>query len=153
MTDKSPAQAVSPITLTRTFNQPIERVFGLWSNADQLKKWWSPSGFKMVNAYVEPRVGGEYSFELLTPEGQLVMQYGRFQEITSPTKLVFTNKCEARDGCEQETLVTVEFSKKDESTEMSVRQELMPDQKCRDQAEQIWVGLLDRLERELARPT
>ena len=153
MTDKSPAQAVLPITLTRTFNQPIERVFGFWSNAEKLKKWWRPCGFKMVNAYVESRSGGEYSFEMRTPDGQLIMQYGRFQEIVPPTKLVFTNKCEARDGCQQETLITVELSKKGESTEMSVRQDLMPDQRCRDQAEQIWVGVLDGLEQELAKPS
>ena len=151
MTEQSSAQAVSPSRLARTFNQPIERVFGFWSNAEKLKKWWRPCGFKMVNAYVESRAGGEYSFELLTPDGQLIMQYGRFQEIVPPTKLVFTNKCEARDGCQQETLITVEFVKKGQSTEMSVRHDLMPDQSCRDQAEQIWAGVLDGLEQELAK--
>ncbi len=153
MTKKDSAKAISPITIVRAFNHPAERVFDFWSNPDQFKKWWKPAGFKMVNFYMEPRVGGEYTFEFLTPDGQVIMQYGRFHEIVPPAKLVFTNKCEARDGCEQETLITVEFSKKGESTEISVRQDMMPDQKCRDQAQQIWGGVLDRLEQELAQPS
>ena len=153
MTKKVSAQAISPITLVRTFTHPIEKVFDLWTSADQFKKWWRPAGFKMVNAYVESRTGGEYSFEMLTPEGQLIMQYGRFHEIVPPTKLVFTNKCEARDGCEQETLITVTFAKKGDATELSVQQDLMPDQKCRDQAEQIWTGVLDGLEQALVKPS
>jgi uncharacterized protein YndB with AHSA1/START domain len=151
MSKQDPAQAVSPVTLTRLFKQPVERVFSFWSSAEQFKKWWRPAGFKIVNAYVESRIGGEYSFELLTPEGKLVMQYGQFQEITPPTQLIFTNKCEARDGCEQETLITVDFTPKGKSTELSVKHALMPDSKCWTQAEQVWKEVLNRLEQELAR--
>ncbi len=151
MTDKSPAQAVEPITLTRTFPQPIERVFALWTSGEHLKRWWSPCGLKLVNAYMEPRPGGEYSFELQTPDGKLIMQYGRFQEIVPPTRLVFTNKCEARDCCEQETLVTAEFTEQGASTQLSVRHELMPSQACRDQAVKNWESMMQALGQELAR--
>jgi uncharacterized protein YndB with AHSA1/START domain len=151
MARKDPVQADAPIALTRTVKQPIERVFHFWSDVEALKKWWRPQGFKMVNAYVESRIGGEYTFELLTPDGDLVMQYGQFQEIVPPTKLVFTNKCEARDGCEQETLVRVALAPKGNSTEISVKHTLMPDPKCRAQAEQVWKEVLDLLEQELAR--
>ena len=150
MAKKPSTSAVSPITFTRTLNHRIEKVFSCWSDPERLKKWWRPGGFELVNAQVEARPGGEYSFELLRPDGQLIMQYGRFHEMIPPTKLVFTNKCEARDGCDQETLVTVEFREAGESTEISVRHDLMPDAKCRDQAEQIWSGILDQLEKELA---
>ena len=150
MAKKPPESTVSPITLTRKLNHRIEKVFSYWSDTERLKKWWRPGGFKMVNAHVEARPGGEYSFELLQPDGKLIMQYGRFHEMIPPTKLVFTSKCEARDGCEQETLITVELRKDGESTEISVRHDLMTDPKCRKQAEQIWPGLLDQLEGELA---
>ncbi len=151
MAKKPPMSAVSPITLTRTFNCRIEKVFSYWNDSERFKKWWRPAGFKMVNAHVEARPGGEYSFELQMPDGTLCMQYGRFQELTPPTKLVFTNKCEARDCCEQETLVTAEFRQQGTLTELSVRHELMPNQACRDQAVKNWESVMQALAQALVR--
>ncbi len=58
MAKKGSKEAIAPVKMTRTFQYPIEKVFGLWSSAEQFKKWWQPCGFKVVNAYVEPHSGG-----------------------------------------------------------------------------------------------
>ncbi len=85
----------------------------------------------------------------MTPDGRLIMQYGRFHEVVPPNKIVFTNKCEDRDGCESETIVTVSLTGKDQGTELSIQHDLMPNESCRQRAQKGWVDVLDNLEREL----
>jgi uncharacterized protein YndB with AHSA1/START domain len=46
------------MVLTRVFDAPVEQVWKAWSEADQVKKWWGPTGFTCPVADMDFREGG-----------------------------------------------------------------------------------------------
>jgi len=75
-----------------------------------------------------------------------------YREVAAPEKLVFTWAWEAGGGCgdsenEQpvETLVTVEFREKGQTTEVLLTHELFPNAESRDKHQEGWSGCLARL--------
>lgn len=47
------------VEVTRTFNAPVEKVWGMWATAGNVKKWWGPKGFSCPIAEVDLRKGGK----------------------------------------------------------------------------------------------
>jgi len=47
------------VEVTRTFDAPVERVWEMWSKAENVKKWWRPRGFSCPIAEVDLRQGGK----------------------------------------------------------------------------------------------
>jgi uncharacterized protein YndB with AHSA1/START domain len=105
-------------------------------------------------AEVDLRVGGTYRIQMKAPDGELHTVGGVYREVAAPEKLVFTWAWEAGGGCgdsenEQpaETLVTVEFREKGQSTEVILTHELFPNTESRDKHDEGWSGCLARLEK------
>lgn len=46
------------LVITRVFDAPIEKVWKAWSNADQVMRWWGPTGFTCPVAKMDFREGG-----------------------------------------------------------------------------------------------
>lgn len=46
------------MTLTRTFDAPVEAVWKHWSDSDKVMKWWGPKGFTSPLAKMDFREGG-----------------------------------------------------------------------------------------------
>ncbi len=46
------------LVITRTFDAPLEAVWKAWSDAEQVKKWWGPTGFTCPSAKMDFREGG-----------------------------------------------------------------------------------------------
>jgi uncharacterized protein YndB with AHSA1/START domain len=47
------------MVLTRVFDAPVEQVWKAWSYAEQVKRWWGPSGFTAPIARMDFREGGK----------------------------------------------------------------------------------------------
>ncbi len=46
---------MKPFEITRVFDAPRERVWQAWTEAERLKKWWGPKGFKVAHCKVDLR--------------------------------------------------------------------------------------------------
>ncbi len=144
MVNPKPSQEIT-LQIRRTFAAPRAKVFRAWTDPEELKKWWGPEGYVTPIAEVDLRVGGRYRLGMRKlPNGDVFYLTGTYQEVWRPEKLVYTWRWEAEPEL-GETLVTVEFLDRDNSTEVVLTHELFPTEKARQGHEEGWSGCLDRL--------
>ena len=139
------------LTLRRVFNAPIARVFEAWTKAEVLASWFGPAGFMVTAANIDLRRGGAYHIALRSPEGMAIKHFGEYIEVTPPEKLVFTWLLEnqACGGCDNqcaETLVTIDFKRVGESTEVQLIHERLPNKEAYDGHGYGWSSTFDRFE-------
>src|ERR1700729_3015620 len=101
------------LVVTRTFNGPARLVFEAWPKPELIKRWWAPKSFGItfVSCEVDARTGGTYHFVFGHPASeQPVAFFGRYIEVTPPSRLVWTN------DEEHGAVTTVTFEEKDGKT-------------------------------------
>ena len=143
--------AHATLTLRRVFNAPIARVFEAWTKAEVLASWFGPVGFTVTASTIDLRKGGAYHIALRSPEGTAIKHFGEYIEVTPPEKLVFTWLLEnqACRGCDNqcaETLVTIDFKRIDESTEVQLTHEHLPNKDAYDGHVYGWSSTFDSFE-------
>lgn len=132
------------LRLERTLAAPRERVFRAWTDAAELARWFAPTdGHTTKVIELEARAGGRYRVAMHAPSGEVHTVTGIFREIRAPERLVFTWVWEGKDM--GETLVTLEFQERGNSTVLVLTHELFPTQELRDQHTRGWDGCLGRL--------
>ena len=52
------AATTKDLSVTRTFDAPVERVWKQWSESENVMRWWGPKGFTSPLAKIEFREGG-----------------------------------------------------------------------------------------------
>jgi uncharacterized protein YndB with AHSA1/START domain len=140
-----------PVSLkvSRLIKAPRERVFAAWITPSDIMKWFGPEGCHALSARIDACVGGEYHFHMKTETMGEIDLRGVYREVKSPSRLVFTwygvNCNPEMEGAE--TVVTVDFLDRGESTEVQISHDLFPNAEARDQHEYGWNGCLDRLEK------
>ena len=99
-----------------------ERVFKAWTDPSQVKRWWKiGEGWKTLSVDMDLRVGGRFSLENETAEGNNLVISGEFLKVQPPDRLVYTWRFPA--PVPVDTLVTVEFRERGDGTEVVVRHE------------------------------
>jgi uncharacterized protein YndB with AHSA1/START domain len=132
------------LIVRRTIPASAQFLFDAWTQPTRLKEWWGPSGVKCVEAHIDLRVGGSYRIANLFPDGNIIWITGNYTHVEPPRKLVYTWAIEPNLGPLE--IVTVEFLPKDEdSTEIIVMHERIPNRPVRDQHEAGWQSCLDGL--------
>lgn len=119
------------IVVTRTFDAPAVIVFAAWTRPELLMRWWVPKSFGMafVSCEVDARTGGTYRFVFRHPDfEEPVAFFGRYVEVTPPSRIVWTNE-EGAGG----PVTTVTFEEKDGKTHL-VLTELYPSKEALDEA-------------------
>ena len=93
----------------RTFDAPARLVFEAWTKPELLKLWWAPKslGMSLLSCEADVRVGGTYRFVFGHDGSETMAFFGRYLEVASPSRLVWTN--EEGDG---EAITTVTFDEK-----------------------------------------
>lgn len=139
------------LILRRVFNAPIARVFEAWTKAEILASWFGPVGFTVTASNIDLRRGGAYHIALRSPEGMAIKHFGEYVEVTPPEKLVFTWLLEdqACGGCDNqcaETLVSIDFKRVDESTEVQLTHEHLPSKEAHDGHMYGWNSTFDSFE-------
>ena len=149
MTEDDEAGAV--LRITRRFAAPREQLFAAFTETDQLKQWWGPKGVSCPTADIDPRPGGRFHAEMLTPEGNKHVIEGLFREVTPPSRLVFTWAWQQGDYQDLETLVTLEFHDRDGECELVLTHEKLADERARELHGEGWSSCLDSLDEQLAK--
>src|SRR5690349_6527300 len=116
--------------VTRTVNGPARLVFDAWTRAELLERWWTPKSFpiELLSCETDPRVGGTYKLTF-GYEGSTFDFFGRYLEVTPPTRLVWTND----EGDEGGQVTTVTFEETDGRTRLVIH-DLYPSKEALDAA-------------------
>jgi uncharacterized protein YndB with AHSA1/START domain len=86
------------MVITRNFDAPRDLVFKVWSEAEHLKNWWGPKGFKLAVAKLDFRPGGVFHYNMQSPDGHKMWGKFVYHEIESPEKIVFVNSFSDPEG-------------------------------------------------------
>jgi len=116
------------MVVTRTFDAPARIVFEAWTRPELLQRWWVPGslGLKLLSCEADVRVGGRYRLEFAREGAPPMAFFGRYLEVTPPSRLVWTNE-ESADGA----VSTVTLEEKDGRT-LLVLHELYPSKEALD---------------------
>jgi uncharacterized protein YndB with AHSA1/START domain len=115
------------VVVTRTFDAPARLVFEAWSRPDLFQKWWVPKsmGMTLRSCEMDVRTGGTYRLSF----GEGMDFFGRYLEVTPPSRLVWTNEESGDNG----SVTTVILEEKDDQT-LLVMTELHPSKEALDAA-------------------
>lgn len=132
------------LVVRRTIAASAERLFGAWTDPEQLRAWWGPADVVCTHAEVDARVGGRYRIGNTLADGNVVFIVGEFVAVEPPRRLVYTWSIEGEEAAPIER-VTVRFDPRGEETEVIVLHERITDAPTRDAHRAGWEGCLDGL--------
>lgn len=80
------------LVVSRTISGPARIVFDAWTRPELFKRWWSPKSFPitLLSCEMDARAGGRYRLAF-GYEGSTFEFFGRYVEVTPPSRLVWTN--------------------------------------------------------------
>jgi uncharacterized protein YndB with AHSA1/START domain len=149
MPSTAPA-ATRELNVTRRFAAPPKLVFAAWLDRKHLAAWWGPRHFTNPVCEADPRPGGAILIHMRAPDGTVYPMTGKFIEIVSPKRLVFTTAAIDGEGKPLlETKITVTFTEVEEGTEISMHVTVTSSTPVGDQhlkgMSEGWSQSLDRL--------
>jgi uncharacterized protein YndB with AHSA1/START domain len=120
------------LVVTRIVNGPASIVFKAWTTPELFQRWWLPESFgiSLISYEADIRTGGTYRLVMAHPSsGQPMAFFGRYIEVTPPSRIVWTNDEAGDNGA----VTTVTFEDKDDATLLTVH-ELYPSKEALDEA-------------------
>ena len=106
------------LEMNRTLSAAPSLVFEVFTDPNELARWWGPEGFSNPSLEFDPRVGESYRIEMQPPEGDAFYLTGEFRVVDPPTRLAYTFRWEDPDPDDVETLVDLSFRDFGASTEV-----------------------------------
>ena len=130
------------LVVTRTFNAPAHIVFEAWTKPELMKLWWAPRsmGVPLLSCEMDVRAGGMYRLEFGHDAATSNAFFGKYLEVTPPSRLVWTN-----DEGEDAAVTTVTFEEKDGQT-LLVLHELYPSKEALEANHGAEEGLPEQFE-------
>jgi uncharacterized protein YndB with AHSA1/START domain len=134
------------LVVRRVLNATPEWAFQAWTSAEHIQQWMRPEpGMVVPLASMDLRVGGKYRIQVKTPDGEFFTAVGVFKGVKAPERLVYTWDWE-KDGSGAEfgevegkpSLVTVEFLRRGERTEMVLTHSRFATVESRDRHARGW---------------
>ena len=116
--------ASAAVVVRRVIAASAEDLFDAWLDPEALAQWMRPGTIISTVARVDPRVGGAYEITMQGQDGAYVTK-GVYRVIERPRRLVFTWVSGPAEN--KETLVTVDFVRVDQRTEVIVTHEQLPE--------------------------
>ena len=134
MTDRTRVERKSEreLVVTRIVKGPARLVFEAWARPELFQRWWVPksSNVTMLSCEMDIRTGGSYRLVFQHPaSGQPMAFFGRYLEVTPPSRLVWTNDESGEGGA----VTTVTFEDRGGET-VVVLSDLYPSKQALDEA-------------------
>lgn len=105
-----------------------ELVWEAMTVPEHVNRWWGPDGFRNENVTMDFRIGGEWTYEMVGPDGTRYPNHVVFKEITPPSRLVFDHGDDKRIWFE----VIVTLDETSRGTLVTLRH-LFPSRESRDE--------------------
>ena len=138
------------MTVSRVIETPPERVYEAFLDPDELVQWLPPTGFSAEVHQLEPEEGGTFRMTF-TGETEEFAEYshsfgGTYRELVPGQRIVHTDAFETDDpAMAGEMMVTVTFEAVPEGTEVTVRQEGIPEAIPPEDSHAGWTDSLGQL--------
>lgn len=134
------------LTITRTLDAPVSRVFAAWTRPEHLARWWGPANYTTPHVEMDFQEGGDWRTCMHGPNGEAYWSGGTYLEIVPDTRLVFTFAWDPETGMDpRNTLITVLFEDDHGKTRLTFHHAPFVDATDRDNHLGGWSGCLDRL--------
>jgi uncharacterized protein YndB with AHSA1/START domain len=135
------------LVVTRTIDGPAHIVFDAWTEPELMKRWWIPKSIPitLLSCEMDVRVGGTYRLVFQADPTTTMAFFGRYLEVTPPSRLVWTNE----EGEGDAVVTTVTFDEDQGRTRLVVH-DLYPSKDALDDAIASgstagWAEMLDQL--------
>ena len=129
MSEPSPALTGQEVLITRIFEAPREKVFGAWTDPEQLAAWYGPEQFETPRdrIHIDLRVGGRYELTMVRRDGSGEFSIGyEIVELVEPELIVLRSDPMPSAGMHEPTLVRVEFHDHGAKTRMTLSDGPLP---------------------------
>jgi uncharacterized protein YndB with AHSA1/START domain len=77
---------------TRLIDAPREKVFAAYVERDKIQRWWGPKGFTNDFQVFEPKLGGEWRFVMIGPDGKEYKNHSVIVELVPNEKFVYHHR-------------------------------------------------------------
>jgi uncharacterized protein YndB with AHSA1/START domain len=136
------------LIMHRTFDAPRILVWKAWTEAEHLVRWICPTGFRVLFAENDLRLGGTWRSGMRSPEGEDYIHCGEYLEIEKPSRLVFTHTWERNDlEPRANTKITVVLNERDGKTDMIFVHAGLATEESACSHKHGWTGAFDNLAR------
>jgi uncharacterized protein YndB with AHSA1/START domain len=89
VTDVHKDPATASMTITASFDAPVEKVWRLWADPRLLERWWGPPTWPATFVDHDFSPGGHVGYYMTGPEGEKSAGWWTVQEVQPPHRLVF----------------------------------------------------------------
>lgn len=89
------------VVVNRVFDAPVARVWRAWTDPEDVRRWWGPTGFTAPLARMDVREGGTSLVCMRAPAeygGQELYHTWTYGAIERPARLAFVSRFADRDG-------------------------------------------------------
>lgn len=76
------------LTIRKTLDAPVELVWEAWTQTEHIVKWWAPNGMNVKVVKHQFKVGGEWKYTMLMPDGNEFISEGVYSEIVQLKKII-----------------------------------------------------------------
>lgn len=128
---KTERKSERELVTSRLINVAPHLVFQAWADPELFKKWWVPKNapITLVSCVMDIRTGGKYRLGFSAGD-QTMEFFGKYLEVTPPSRLVWTNE---EEGAAAATVTTVTFAEVNGATLVTVS-DLYPSKEALDAA-------------------
>lgn len=84
------AVAERTMLLQRVIRAPRTVVWNTWMNPETLPQWWGPDGFSCRTKRIDLRVGGEWVFDMIGPDGTVFPNHHLYTEVRPEERIDYT---------------------------------------------------------------
>jgi uncharacterized protein YndB with AHSA1/START domain len=138
------------LELQRIVAAPAERVFAMWTQPELLRQWMCPPDDTIEEVSADVRTGGTYRIVLRRPNGELWPVRGTYRDVRPPEHLTFTWVWEEDDPKDEiESVITIDLTERNGSTQMNFRQQGFRSEESRDSHVDGWSSIFARLDNAL----
>jgi uncharacterized protein YndB with AHSA1/START domain len=133
------------LTMNRNFKADKKDVYEAWINKEALVSWFAPSNeMTTVVHELDLKIGGKYSIEMIETNGKSHKVHGEYVTFNPYNQIVFTWEWES-DEQKVNSLVTIDLSEKNGTTDMVLTHEKLASQESVDLHSEGWTGCLAQL--------
>lgn len=133
----------------KSFSVGPDELYNAWTNPEQLKQWWKPMGNSLKEVINDLKEGGTVRY--IFDNDKLVIS-GEYMEVKQKEKLVYTWNWELPQDAVRNApyKLTVNFTGKDNGSEIKVLQENFQDEESMLPHREGWEKALSALEHFLS---
>jgi uncharacterized protein YndB with AHSA1/START domain len=156
-------QKTKELTISRTFDAPVDIVWRAWTKPEIIKQWWGPKWFTTPYFIMDFKVGGKYLNCMRSPDDVDYWGTGVYKEIVPLKRIVCTDSFSNTEGkiisaalygmspdYPPEMLITIEFEDLNGKTKMTLTHEGVPEFD-HENCSKGWNQSLDKLDELLKR--